>query len=170
MKISIHPILLFSAIFSIALLTTGCPVGIAYPLCEESQVLKIDKDLLGTWRAVSDSAEILEVKISKEDDVTFAVEVLQKGENYMVDDIEFFSWTTKLDGHTFIFSQGANSDSDDYFLYEYAFKGKRLVIHDVSLLVGGTDAITSTEAFREELSASLKMPDCLVSKLEYVKQ
>jgi hypothetical protein len=170
MKISIHPILHFSAIFSIALFTTGCPVGIAYPLCEESQVLKIDKDLLGTWKAVSDSAEIQEVKISKEDDVTYAVEVLQKGESYMVDDTEFFSWTTKLGGHTFIFSQGADSESDDYFLYEYAFEGKKLVIQDVSLLVGGMDAVTSTEAFREELSASLKMPKCLVSRLEYVKQ
>ncbi|MBK9013096.1 MAG: hypothetical protein IPM82_02865 [Saprospiraceae bacterium] len=43
MKISFHPILLLTSIFAIALFTTGCPVGIAYPLCEESQVQKMTK-------------------------------------------------------------------------------------------------------------------------------
>lgn len=170
MKISIHPILLLLGVFVTTIFTTGCPVGIAYPFCEVGKAEKVDKNLLGTWKAVSDSAEILEVKISKKDDVTYAVEVLSQGESYMVDDTGFLSWTTKLDGHTFIFSQGASSDSKDYFLYEYAFEGKKLVINDVGLLVGGLDAVNSTKEFRQEVSASLKKPDCLTARLEYVKE
>lgn len=170
MKKSIHPVLGACLLFLLAIISTGCPIGIEYPLCEESQVQKIDQKLLGTWKAESSDAEILEVKISKEDDYTFAVEVLEQGENYMADDTEFFSWTTKLDGHTFIFSQAANSEKKEYMLYEYSFEGKNLVIQDVSLLVGGVDAVTSTQAFRDEVSASLKNPDCLTARLEYVKQ
>lgn len=170
MKKSFHPVFGLGMLFLLAIVTTGCPVGIAYPLCEENQVEKLDKRLLGTWRAVTDSAEIVQVQISKEDELTFAVEVLEQGESYMADDTKFFSWTTKLDGHTFIFSQGADSDNKDYMLYEYSFEGKKLVIHDVGLLVGGMDAVTSTETFRKEVSASLKNPDCLSARIEYQKQ
>ncbi len=160
----------FGLLFLFAILATGCPVGIAYPLCEENQVLKVDNRLLGTWKCLSDSAEILLVKIAKEDDITYAIEVLEQGENYMAESTEFFSWTTTLDGHTFIFSQGADSDEADYYTYHYQLDGKKLIIEDVSLLIGGMDAVTSTNAFREEVSASLKKPECLTSRFEYVKQ
>jgi len=170
MKNSSHPILLLSSILAIAIFTTGCPIGIAYPFCTESQIEKMDKKLLGTWVAVSDSVEILEMKIMKEDDITYAVEVIEKGEMYMLDGNRFLSWATKLEGHDFIFSQAVESENPEYYLYHFAFEGKKLVLHDVSLLVGGMDAVTSTEAFREEVAASLKQPDCLTSRIEYVKK
>ncbi len=170
MKKSLHPVFGLGFLFLLALVTTGCPVGIAYPLCEENKVEKLDKKLLGTWRSVSDSAEILEVRITNDDAITFGIEVLEKGENYMSDDTRFFGWITKLDGHTFLFSQGRDSDSKEYYLYHYSFEGKKLVIEDVGLLVGGLDAVTSTETFRQEVSASLKKPDCLSARIEYLKQ
>jgi len=37
------------------------------------------------------------------------------------------------------------------------------------LLVGGVDAVTSAEALRKEVSASLKNPECLSGRMEYVK-
>jgi hypothetical protein len=170
MKKSFHPVFGLGLLFLLAIVTTGCPVGIAYPLCEENKVEKLDKKLLGTWRSTADSAEILQVRITEEDGLTFGIEVLEKSDNYMADDTRFFGWTTKLDGHNFLFSQGRDSDSKDYFLYHYRFEGKKLLIEDVGLLEGGMDAVTSTEAFRKEVSASLKNPDCLSGRVEYQKQ
>ncbi len=172
MKISIHPVLLYSSILLVSVLTAGCPVSIGYPLCEEDKVEKLDRRLIGTWKADSESAEILEVSIQKEEDndLTFAIEVLEQGENYMAEDTEFRSWITKLDGHSFIFSKAVNADKDEYYLYEYSFEGQKLVIQDVSLLIGGIDGVTSTETFREEVSASLKKPDCLTDRQEYTRQ
>lgn len=154
----------------VCLVNTGCPVGIDYPFATESQLEKVDNKLVGTWRSVVDSADMLQVRILKEDDITYSIEVLEKSENYMADDTRFFGWSTKLDGHSFLFSQGLDSDDDSYYLYHISFEGKKLVIQDVGLLVGGVDAVTSTEAFREEVSASLKNPDCLSARFEYIKQ
>ena len=170
MRKSFHSTLGAGFLFLLAIVTPGSPVGIPYPLCDESQLEKVDKDLLGTWKAVADSAEILVVRIGQEDELTYNVEVIEQSENYLADDTQFFSWTTRLDGHSFIFSQGSESDNEDFYLYHYAFEGKKLVIHDVGLLVGGMDAVTSTEAFRQEVSASLKNPECLSGRFEYVKQ
>ncbi|MBI1224279.1 MAG: hypothetical protein GC192_03495 [Bacteroidetes bacterium] len=170
MKKSFHPILMLTLLTAISIFTAGCPVGVEYPFCEENQKEKVDSKLLGTWKCQSKDAEILEVRISKADAVTYSVEVLDQGENFMSDDTQFFSWGSKLDGHNFLFSQGAESSNESYFLYEYSFDGKKLVIHDVGLLVGGLDAVTSTAAFRQEVSASLKNPDCLSDRFEYVKQ
>ena len=170
MKKILNPLTCLAMLALLALVTTGCPVGTSYPFCQANQVEKVDNRLLGTWKSVSDSADILEVKISQEDDVTYNVEVLAQSEMYMADDTRFYSWSTKLDGHSFLFSQGLDSGSTEYYLYEYGFEGKKLVIHDVSLLVGGMDAVTSTEAFRAEVSASLKKPDCLTARFEYVKE
>jgi hypothetical protein len=170
MKISLK---FFSATTLLALLllvTTGCPVGVPYALCEEHQVDKVDSKLIGTWKCLADSAEILQVQISKEDDLTYGIEILQKGDSYMAEDSRFFGWTTQLDGHHFLFSQGLESEDSNFYLYEFSFEGKKLVIHDVGLLVGGMDAVTSTEALRAEVAASLKMPGCLSARFEYEKQ
>jgi len=160
----------FALLALVSVVNTGCPVGIAYPFATENQVEKVDNKLVGTWRSTDASADIVEMHITKEDDITYGVEVLEKGENYLADDSRFYSWGTKLDGHNFLFSQGIDSGADDYYLYHISFEGKKLVIQDVGLLVGGIDAVTSTEAFRQEVSASLKNPDCLTARFEYQKQ
>lgn len=151
-------------------ISAGCPVSISYPFAEGQQLEKLDKRLLGTWVCSSDSAEVLEVKFTKKDEVTFAVEVLKQGESFMVEATDFLSWTTKLDGHTYIFSQPADQASQEYYLYHYDFSDGKLVIHDVSLMEGGVDAVTSVESFREQVAASMKHPDCLQSRFEYMKK
>jgi hypothetical protein len=170
MKISLKLLSGIALLALFLLVTTGCPVGVPYPLCEAHQVEQVDSRLIGTWKCLSDSAEILQVRISEEDDITYGVEMLQTGSNYMAEDSLFFSWATQLDGHHFLFSQGIESEDSNFFLYEFSFEGKKLVIHDVGLLVGGMDAITSTEALRAEVAASLKMTGCLSSRFEYEKQ
>ncbi|MEK7256131.1 MAG: hypothetical protein AAB316_15375 [Bacteroidota bacterium] len=164
--------LLFGVLFlgAISILSTGCPVGIEYPLGKPGEE-KIDARLLGTWVALSDSAEILKVKIAKATDYSYEVEVLESGENYMAEGTQFKSWATELAGKKFIYSQSSDSDEVDFYLYQYEFDvNRQLVIHDVSLLVGGTDAVTSTEAFRKEVFASLKMSNCLTAELKYRKE
>ncbi len=170
MKRNLNALLSLSILGLLSIIVTGCPVGVAYPFCEESQLEKVDPKLLGTWSSLSDAADILEVNITQQDDVTYSIEVLESGELYLADDTKFFGWTSTLDGHTFLFSQGAESGTTDYFLYHLAFDGDNLIIRDVGLLVGGLDAVTSTETFRKEVSASLKDPDCLTSPFEYIKQ
>lgn len=159
----------FLIVTFLAVLTTGCPVGIAYPLGKPGTE-KIDTKLIGVWQAKSDSAEMVKLEVGKKDDFTYWVEVLQTGESYMAESTSFDAWVTKIDGQNFIYSKPTDPAAEEFFVYQYAVNGKSLAIQDVSLLIGGMDAVTSTEAFRNEVSASLKLPDCLTSKLEYQKQ
>ena len=169
MKNPIHSLLLVLAIVTTAFFTTGCPVAISHPLGKPGTE-KIDGKLLGVWVATSDSADIVKMEIIKKDDYTYAVEVLESGENYMVESNNFDAWFTKLDGKSFVYSKPTDPAKDEYYLYHYSFKDKTLALEDVSLLVGGIDAVTDSETFRKEVSASLKMPDCLTARLEYEKQ
>ncbi len=168
MKNPIHSFFIFLAIVTAAFFTTGCPVGIPHPLGNPGTE-KIDAKLLGVWVAKADSAEMQKLEIGKKDDFTYSVDVLETGENYMVDSEQFEAWITTIDGIDFIYARATDQDEELYFVYQYSVKGKKLAVQDVSLLIGGLDAVTDMETFRKEVSASLKMPDCLTSRLEYEK-
>ena len=56
-----------------------------------------------------------------------------------------------------------------YYLYNYRIEGDNLKTCDVSLKVGGRDAITSTDAFRNEVKESLKIEDCLTGEIIWEK-
>lgn len=155
-------------LLAVAFTAFACPSGLDYPLAEKPDM--IDPALLGTWVALSDEAEMLEVSIRKKDDYSYAVEVLENSEGYMLDATKFTSWVARMDGHSFLYSQPAEGDDEKYYLYHYAFEDGILVIHDVGLMVGGTDAVSSTATLRKEVSASLKRQDCLSSRLEYEKK
>jgi hypothetical protein len=157
------------AILCVSFLTAGCPVGLKYPLAEPFTE-PIDKNLLGTWVAKSDSAEMLQFRVILKSDYTYVIDVQETSDNYLLDIYEFDAWVTKFEGRNFIYGKAQTGDSEDYYLYEYVVKDKNLAIQDVSLLVGGVDAVTSTEALRKEIAASLKLPDCLTARLEYSKR
>ena len=153
----------------ISMLCMGCPIGLQYPVAPINSE-KTDKELLGTWVADSDSAEVQEVLFEEINDVMYSIKVLRKSEDYMADAMEYLGWVTKLDGNHILYAQPYDVPAEEYYHYHYALKGKSLVIHDMSLLVGGKDAVTSTEALRSELSASLKKPDCLSSRFTYQRK
>ncbi len=169
MKNSIQTLFLFSAISIIVLVSTGCPVGIPHPLGKPGTE-KIDLRLIGTWTAQTDSVEVLKMEVSKSDDYTYHIEVLEQGEMFAVESNDFKGWVTKLDGKNFFCAIETDPAEEQYYHYHYSFEGATLVLYDISLLVGGMDAVTSTEAYREELSASLKLPDCLTGGWKYSKQ
>ncbi|MFN0274686.1 MAG: hypothetical protein ACKVPJ_02980 [Chitinophagales bacterium] len=155
--------LLFLALCSI--LFTACPVGLDHPLGRPGTE-KLNENLIGTWYQPDDSFEMKLVEIKKLSDFTMHATVLEKTENYVPEVLEFKGWNTVLDGKNFMFFQDAN-ETGQFYLYCYELKGDVLTTWDVSLLVGGVDAVTSTEAFRQEVSASLKLPDCLTNMITW---
>lgn len=146
----------------------GCPLDMNFPP-DKPGSKHIDEALLGTWHCVNDTCNDLQVVlVEKEDDYTYAIEVKEKGEDFMVDAVTFSGYVTEIDGKKFLYVRG--NEMDTYFTYHYQVSGKKLSIYDVGLLVGGKEAVTSTEAFRAEISASLKKEDCLRERLDFVRK
>ncbi len=158
----IIPVLLFSLFF-----IYGCPVGIDYPP-DEPGTVKIDKALLGTWTCTMDTCSDLQVvKVEKNDDYSYTIEVLAKGSMYSVNDDKFKGYVTNIDGKDILYAH--EESTGKYYNYHYLVSGNKLTLYDVSLLVGGIDAATSTQAFRNEISASIKLEGFLKEPL-YLKK
>lgn len=150
------------------LVSTGCPVGIDYPLGTPGSE-KIDPDLIGTWSADKEDHEIMKVRIEKADNYSYRIVVLETGSMYSVEDDQFTGRVTTIGGKKFIYAQP--NSSSEYYTYCYELDGKeQMRSYDVGLLVGGTDAVTSTQAYRNEVEASLKMDDCLSEETLWIKE
>ena len=153
----------------IMLLTTGCPVGITYPLGTPGTE-KIDKSILGKWgQEPGDDKEILSVQIEKKDDHTLKVTVLERGPLYMEEVDDFNGWFTEINDMQFVYFPNAADANGTYYHYAYKIEGDNLVTYDVSLLDGGTDAVVSTESFREQIKLSMQRPEFLSSKIVWTK-
>ena len=150
------------------LMFTGCPVGVNYPPGTPGTE-KIDKKLLGTWSNNEEDPEVRKVTISKADEYTYNVEVMEKGSLFTPETDFFKGFITKIEGKEFVYFL-ENKDSGQYYLYSYKFEEGALKTYDVGLKVGGIDAVTSTEAFRKEIKASLKMEDCLTGEIVWMKE
>lgn len=140
----------------IALLSTGCPVGIDHPL-DELNANKIDKDLLGTWVNETEGAEVLQVSFSEASGTQYKVEVLERGEMYALDTDKLMGWVTSIKSVPFVFFKPEGEEK--FYHYQYRFEGNKLITNDVSLLDGGIDAVTSTKAFRQQVEASMANPE-----------
>lgn len=161
-KLFVLPLLISGLLF-----VYGCPVGMDYPP-DEPGIKPVDDALLGTWSCVSDTCSDLKtVKIEKYDNSSYDITILETGSEYMADDDFFVGYVTEIDGYKFIFAEEQTSGL--YYTYCYQLSGNRLTIFDVGLLEGGIDAVKSTEAFRKEISASLKKPGCLSGKLDFTR-
>ncbi len=160
--------LAFPCLILMLLVLTGCPTGLPHPLGNPGTE-KIDQNLIGEWITDNPDAEAANFKIAKKDNYSYSVEVLQKGEMYSITSTSLTGWITKLDGQNFFYLKP--SDEESYYLYAYKLNGKtELITYDVSLLVGGVDAVTSTSAFRDEVSKSLKQPNCLSGEKVFKKK
>lgn len=160
--------LVYAVMTAITITFYGCPVGSEYPLGKPGTE-KIDKALIGTWKAEGNMADltISKVKIKKKNDYSYSVEILEPGDAYMEEIYNYTGYVTELDGRKFVYFLAEGSTS--YYLYHYEVRGSQVITHDVGLLVGGKDAVTSTEAYRKEVSESLKKPDCLSEEIVYNK-
>ncbi|MEZ4776567.1 MAG: hypothetical protein R3D00_25550 [Bacteroidia bacterium] len=161
--------LLFSTMLLVfAVLISGCPVGLDFPLGDPGKE-KIDERLLGTWIDQSGEAEMQKLTLTKKDDYTYEVHVLEKGEMYALQVDYLDAWVTTLEGQSFLFGKPHDENDQKFYHYHYVFDGEDLIVHDVSLLEGGIDAVTSREALRKEVVASMKKPDFMSSKVVYLK-
>lgn len=161
-------ILSFGLVAFIVLAFYGCPLGLDYSLGNTGKEA-IDPGLIGTW-AISEGqdGEVLKMKIAKKDANSYTVEVIERGELYSLETDHLTGWVTTVGGKTFFYVQP--EDEQKFYHYHYELSGKKLIIHDVSLLDGGVDAVTSTETLRSQVERSMKLEGWGAEKLEYVKQ
>jgi hypothetical protein len=161
-------LLSFSLLAVIVLVFYGCPIGLDYSLGSPGAE-KIDPALLGTWKIDETmDGEVLKLKISKGDATSYKVEVLERGEMYSLSTDDLTGWVTKVNGENFLYVKP--SDEEKFYHYHYEVTGKKLVIHDVALLDGGVDAISSTETLRSQVERSMTKEGWGKEKLEYTKQ
>ncbi len=146
----------------------GCPVGIDYPLGTPGQD-KINKDLIGTWLSDSPEAEVLKVKFEKNDDNSYKVTVLERGEMYALETDNLIGWVTEVEGKTFLFFKPENEEKYYHYMLKEMDKTK-MVSCDVSLLDGGVDSVTSTEAFRKQVATSMKSAEYGAETISWTKQ
>jgi hypothetical protein len=149
----------------------ACPVSSDYPLGEKNTE-KIDPQLIGTWTNDSTTHEATKVTIKKIDDYTYDLHVDETGESFMADYYTYHAWLTTLKGKRFMVLQAMNgeTETDEYYVYNIDLNSNKLITHNITLKVNGTDAITSIEAYREEVSASMKMDDFLSGEIVWKKQ
>lgn len=146
----------------------GCPVGLDHPLSEPGKE-KIEDNLIGVWKNSKADAEITKVKISKKDEYSYSVQVLEKGEMYALETDNFIGWSTSLEGKKFLFFKPDNEDKYYHYLIK-ELKGPKMISCDLSLLDGGKDAVTSTESLRKEVISSMKMEGFCAETEQWTKE
>jgi hypothetical protein len=169
MKTILSIALIVSGLFILA----GCPVSSTYPLGKKGDV-KLDTRLIGTFSNTAEDVEANKVVIKKGDETnTYTVYVSEKGSAFMADGPDFTGWLAKLDDQTFLVLQQVVDDvaQETYYVYHIEFdKSKGFKSSDISLKVNGTTAITSIEAYREEVTASMAMEGFLAGTIEWEKE
>jgi hypothetical protein len=80
----------------------GCPVGMDYAMVEPGSE-KINEELIGTWTANAEDPEAKKLIISKKDDTSYTVEVLEKGSMYMPESTNLTGWIAKIDRQDLLF-------------------------------------------------------------------
>ena len=170
MKTILSIALIVSGLFILA----GCPVSSTYPLGDKGEV-KLDTHLLGTFMNEAEDVEANEVIISKGSEAnTYNVHVESKGSMFMADGEDFTGWLAKLDDQTFFVLQQLIDGvaTETYYVYHIQIdkNHSKFTTSDITLKVNGTDAITSIEAYREEVKASMTMEGFLAGTIEWTKK
>lgn len=153
------------------LLLTACPVSTTYPLGRKGEV-KADQSLIGAWKTTAQDVEASAVTITKGKEAnTYSVHVSEKGSMFMAESTEFTGWLAKIDDRTFLVLQEIieGTATETYYMYHIRFDGDKLITNDITLKVGGTDAITSVDSYREEVKASMVQEGFLASEIVWTK-
>lgn len=144
----------------------GCPIGVDFAPGNPGTE-KIDAALIGQWETADADAEFTSVKLTKQDEYSFHASMLKTGEMYGLDETELTVWNTTVDGQKILYTLSGNQ----YFIYGYKQgAANELKLYDIALLVGGMEAVTSTEAYRQEISGSLKKTNCLKEEKLFLKK
>lgn len=166
------PLLLLAVIF-----LTGCPVSSKYPLADKKDALPFDDNLVGSWtnsNADKDKGhEVGKMVIAKGSaNNTYRIVVKEKRDMYAAETDVFEGWVIELNGMKFFVLQEVRKQKlyDEYYVYHVTFGKSMVSSNDISLKVKGIEAITSIEAYQEEVKASMKHPEFHSSKTIWYKQ
>jgi hypothetical protein len=154
----------FSLLAFIVLAFYGCPIGLDYSLGSPGSE-KIDEALVGTWQISKGDGDVLKLRISKKTTNSYDVEVLERGEYYSLGTDQLTGWTTTVKGEKFFYVKP--DIEEKYYHYHYEISDNKLIVHDVSLLDGGVDAVTSTEELRGQVERSMSKEGWGQEKIEY---
>jgi hypothetical protein len=164
-KMNIRTILL-PTLIAVSVFLTGCPISTKYPLCDKTNALPFDATLLGTWRNTAvkedEGHEAAKIMVSKGSSTnTYRISVKEKREAYAADSDVFDGWITEINGTKFfVLQEVVNGKSmETFYVYLFVPGAGMFTTNDASLKVKGTDAITSIEAYREEMKASMSHPE-----------
>ncbi|MCC6700299.1 MAG: hypothetical protein IT221_02175 [Fluviicola sp.] len=162
----------FSIIALLGILT-ACPVSSSYPLGKKGAVA-LNPRLLGTWVSDQEDIEANQISITKGTEKnTYNLHVDVKGSMFMGDGEDFLAWVAEIKEMKFLVLQQLvdGQATETYYVYHFnLLKDNSLVSNDITLKVLGTDAITSIDAYREEVSASMEMEGFLASEINWTKQ
>ncbi len=152
-----------------AFILSGCPVGIDYPPGYPGKE-KLDKGLIGTWYNSNPDNEVVEIEISKADDYMYSATVITAGSMYSLESIVLSGWCTEIGGLKFVYFRSVSESEPQFFSYAYNLDGNELETFNFSLLDGGVDAVTSTEAYRSQIETSIKMTGGLSDTIRWMKK
>lgn len=148
-------------------LLSGCPVGLDYPLGKPGTE-PLDPALIGVWVQDDSEKEVMKLVIRAKTETSYDVEVLERGSMFSLEDDHFTGWVTTAGGRQFVYFK---PDSEDkYYTYCYEVRDGEILSWDASLQVGGIDAVTSSEALRKEIEASVNHPDFLNGQTVWLKE
>ncbi|MCC7453823.1 MAG: hypothetical protein IT222_06640 [Crocinitomix sp.] len=154
------------------ILLTACPIGSSFPLGKKGEV-KLNPELIGVWTTDATDVEATAVEFTKGTEAnTYNFEVLEKGSMFMADGPSFIAWLTELNAKTFLVLQQVvdGVPIETYYVYCIQLEKKKMTSFDISLKVNGVDAITSIQAYRDEVKASMEFDDFLGNQIDWVRK
>lgn len=149
------------------LLLMACPIGLDYP-AEIMGKNPIDKNLIGSWVTEAVGHELKSVKLEDGGNNTYKVTVLERGEMYSLETDNLTGWVTTIGKLNILILQPEGEQKYYHYVYSYDVDNN-LLLADVSLLVGGTDVVTSTDALRAEILESSEKEDFAKEKNTFIK-
>lgn len=153
---------------TLALFLYACPTGIDFPLGNPGKE-KIDPKLLGTWITDNEDAEVFEVNITKIDDFSYKVDVIDKGILYEPDSDILTGWITKIEDKLFFYARPEN-ETKFYHYMILSIDSESMTTVPVSLLEGGIDVVKSSETLRNEVKKSMNKPEFIAEKTVWYKE
>ena len=165
-------IIFYASSLALLFVLAGCPINSSYPLGIGGEVT-LDKSIIGTWSTENEDAEVQEFTLSAASKKNiYKVHVEKTGEMFSADGEDFLGWFTIIDKSKFFVLQQIvdGSEKDIYYVYHITYEKNKLITHDISLKVNGVDAITSIDAYREEVKKSMKFDDFLASEIVFTRK
>lgn len=152
-------------------LLVGCPINTAFPLGKKGETA-FNESLLGIWTNDHTDGVATKVSITKDTDLNCAVlHIDTKGEMFMAETVDFKIWLTTIEQKTFLVLQDLidGVPHENYHAYHLLIDERLVITSDISLLVDGSDAITSIDNYRAEVKASMSESEFLADPIEWKK-